>query len=271
MDNKEFESIFDGTVSTARALLVEKAKEYASDVDRMHNFKAAAGALNVTPELALRGMSTKHTISVNDMVKNPDNYTMQQWEEKLGDELNYIILLKALVWERLNENADREEAEEAEPLAPWEMILLDDPNLKWNTSYPFTVTYPYEDGEGKGVDYKLNGFDNLSDASEYHRERTRRNGSWVATETDISDSTVYVRGRYYNYVEAPRHGFTPDMLQYLKENRFTSIGFLKSNGTPVAFRKHFTKDDKIVVRTSADPYNDGLLTPGEIHYHGEEI
>jgi hypothetical protein len=109
MDNKEFEDIFDGMVATARATLLSKSKEYATDEDRLHNFKAAAGALNCSPARANRGMSTKHTISINDMVDHPEKYTMAQWEEKIGDEFNYLILLKAIVWERLNEASDEAE------------------------------------------------------------------------------------------------------------------------------------------------------------------
>lgn len=99
MDQEEFEQVFDRVIEQSRAVLVEKAREYASDGDRMHNFKRAAGFTGGTPEQALWGFLTKHLVSLSDMVRSEKVYPAEVWDEKLGDALNYLILLRALVFD----------------------------------------------------------------------------------------------------------------------------------------------------------------------------
>lgn len=102
MDSEQFEKIFDETVGRSHAVLVEKAKEYAKG-DRLHNFKKAAALKGETPREALMGMMVKHTVSIYDMGCSTDVFTLAQWDEKLGDELNYLILLRAILIEELEQ------------------------------------------------------------------------------------------------------------------------------------------------------------------------
>lgn len=53
MNKEEFEKIFDARVKKVRDLLINKASHYATDVDRMHNFKRAAQVMSTTPTKAL--------------------------------------------------------------------------------------------------------------------------------------------------------------------------------------------------------------------------
>lgn len=117
MDSKEFEEIFESMVSNSRNLLVTKAAEYATGNDRLSNFKMAAAAQGITATQALRGMTTKHTVSINDMVWSGKDFPMDKWEEKIGDEFNYLILLMALIWEGKNEAAEVE-VEEGDGYVP---------------------------------------------------------------------------------------------------------------------------------------------------------
>lgn len=97
MNNEEFEVIFEDTVAKAREVLVTKAKEYAKGGDRLHNFKKAGDLKGETPRQALMGMMAKHTVSIYDMAMTTDTFTDAQWHEKIGDELNYLILLLAVI------------------------------------------------------------------------------------------------------------------------------------------------------------------------------
>jgi hypothetical protein len=95
-----------------RAVLGVKAKEYASSTDRLHNFKTAAtlpcaergyNMGSETPGQALMGMLRKHWVSVMDMVNGHAEdvqYTDKQIDEKIGDAINYLVLLEALLKER---------------------------------------------------------------------------------------------------------------------------------------------------------------------------
>ena len=91
-------------------ILASKQKEYAVGGDRLHNFKRAGILDAESPEKALWGMLKKHIISVRDMIEAlersrecPD-YAL--WDEKLGDFINYLILLEALIIERIEQNLD---------------------------------------------------------------------------------------------------------------------------------------------------------------------
>lgn len=108
MDNRQFELVFENTVQKCRDVLVEKAKEYASDHDRMHNFKKAAHFNGRTPEQELWSFLTKHLVSLTDMVQSGKHYPSEVWDEKLGDFLNYGFLLRALAYESLPETEQAE-------------------------------------------------------------------------------------------------------------------------------------------------------------------
>ena len=99
MNQEEFEAVFEETVEKCRSVLVYKAKEYAVDGDRMHNFKKAAAVIGGTPEQALWGFLTKHLVSLSDMVASGENFSDGLWDEKLGDALNYLFLLRAQITE----------------------------------------------------------------------------------------------------------------------------------------------------------------------------
>lgn len=99
MIGEEFERIFQRQFEMSEQVLVQKAKEYASDNDRLHNFKSAAALIGGTPEQALWGFAVKHLVSVSDMVASGGHYSNAQWDEKIGDAVNYFILLRACVFE----------------------------------------------------------------------------------------------------------------------------------------------------------------------------
>jgi hypothetical protein len=94
-----FNQVFRDTFDKAARVLLTKAEEYASDEDRLHNFKLASHLTGGTPEQALWGFLVKHLVSIHDMVLNGKEYSFEVWDEKIGDSINYLILLKALVEE----------------------------------------------------------------------------------------------------------------------------------------------------------------------------
>jgi len=62
--------------------------------------------LNTTPEKALLGMFMKHFVSVLDLIECPEKATNYLIDEKLGDMINYCILLEACFRERLEERLE---------------------------------------------------------------------------------------------------------------------------------------------------------------------
>lgn len=99
MNSEWFEKVIKEQIKTCEDVLIGKAKEYATDDDRLHNFKNAAGMMSCDPKNALAGMMAKHTISVYDMCRGGKDYPIELWNEKITDHINYLLLLKAIVEE----------------------------------------------------------------------------------------------------------------------------------------------------------------------------
>lgn len=108
MNIEKFNDVLDRTLNKCVATLGVKADEYATD-DRLHNFKVAAAIQNCTPITALAGMMAKHTVSVYDLIQRQEQGLVvprEMWEEKIGDSINYLLLLTALVEERFDEECE---------------------------------------------------------------------------------------------------------------------------------------------------------------------
>ena len=104
MNNEDFSKIVADRVDKINKVLGAKGKEYSSATDRLHNFKLAATIQCCTPEQALYGMMCKHLVSVHDIVFSGAPVSKEIINEKIGDTINYHILLEALILERINEN-----------------------------------------------------------------------------------------------------------------------------------------------------------------------
>lgn len=106
-----FNNVLDNRLFKIQKVLKEKAKEYSSDNDRYHNFNLAARIADVTPERALFGMMLKHWTSVMDLIDWADDYnkmlTTELIDEKIGDTINYLILLEGLLYARAKNIQDR--------------------------------------------------------------------------------------------------------------------------------------------------------------------
>lgn len=100
MIHTEFARVLEQRLNKTVAVLDAKNKEYASDVDKLYNFKRAAAMLGCSPEEALLGMLSKHLVSIIDMVQNKRDADYSIWSEKIGDAINYLILLEAIIIEK---------------------------------------------------------------------------------------------------------------------------------------------------------------------------
>lgn len=97
--------------NNANVVLLQKAKEYATDADRLHNFNSALN-YGVQPVAAAFHFMLKHIISIDDMLKKwkllenrrsigehidpSEEIPYSLCIEKCGDAFNYLILLIAL-------------------------------------------------------------------------------------------------------------------------------------------------------------------------------
>ena len=101
MDSKTFNDFVEFICENhIKGILYSKAQEYAKDEDRLHNFKRASEMSGESAIECLRGMNLKHDVSLDDMLNDEDNginHPQDLWQEKLHDEINYLLLLWALL------------------------------------------------------------------------------------------------------------------------------------------------------------------------------
>lgn len=96
MTHEAFDKLLESRLSAIKAVLGTKAKEYATGEDRLHNFKSSADILRCSPEEACLSFMVKHLTSIIDMVKSETTPAAAVVDEKIGDAINYLILLEAL-------------------------------------------------------------------------------------------------------------------------------------------------------------------------------
>lgn len=104
MDAKDFDNLMESRFAKSRKVLATKAMEYSSDKDRLHSFKRAGDVQSCSPAKALIGMWTKHLVSIFDLVDeleaDPTSVPSARYlDEKIGDTINYAILLEAAIAE----------------------------------------------------------------------------------------------------------------------------------------------------------------------------
>ena len=148
MDTRTFSGIFGAQIKQIESTLINKADEYATE-DRLHNFKAAAELQDENATQALGGMMAKHTVSVYNMINSGEAFPKAVWEEKIGDHLTYLILLRATIVEDgliLEEEtpAEQEKYPDANAYAKTVAYFEDDPDVivvPVEGSAPFDETY----------------------------------------------------------------------------------------------------------------------------------
>jgi hypothetical protein len=99
VDHKTFNELLDRRIDRTRKVLGSKSEEYSKDGDKLYNFNRAATLRRKSPIEVCFDYGTKHLVSVIDMVEAavagalPDQGLV---DEKIGDLINYLILLEAV-------------------------------------------------------------------------------------------------------------------------------------------------------------------------------
>ena len=100
MEVAQFNKLIEEQIEDIRTRSGSKNAEYARGGDKLYNFKRAASVMGVSVEEAHWGMFMKHFISTQDIVEDiEDNKysTRELIDEKIGDAIVYLILLKAIL------------------------------------------------------------------------------------------------------------------------------------------------------------------------------
>ena len=104
MNNKKFEKLSRELLDKAEATLFKKAGEYASNDDRLANFRQPTSMLNISPAEVCLMYQMKHIGSVAKIAKESSQGILPSKEllqEKCQDMLNYTLLFYATVTEMI--------------------------------------------------------------------------------------------------------------------------------------------------------------------------
>lgn len=105
MNSQDFDQIVTDRCDKIKQTLSIKAKEYVRGDDRLHNFNRGAAIAGISREKVLKGFLLKHEISLLDILDDVDKGYLPSEElinEKIGDIINYYILLEVSIRERIN-------------------------------------------------------------------------------------------------------------------------------------------------------------------------
>lgn len=99
MKREEFTNRVEKRIDLIRQTLLTKHKEYAKDDNVFRNFDEAAGGLSLhgTSSEVLWSYMTKHLVSIKDIVADNKPVDTAIVSEKIGDVINYLILLEAML------------------------------------------------------------------------------------------------------------------------------------------------------------------------------
>lgn len=109
MNAKDFNKIVVARMDWCKQTLLAKGEEYSREGDRLWNFKSAGRKRNKHPAEALLDMKVKHDVSVDDIVDDLKRGVVPPKEfvaEKIGDSINYLLLLEGLIEEARTQTND---------------------------------------------------------------------------------------------------------------------------------------------------------------------
>lgn len=99
MTQDEFNVLVTKRLTKCKKVLCIKAEDYANDKDRLHNFKDGAFLTGQTPEQYALSLITKHIIAIRDKLLKAEPMTPEFVSEKIGDIINYMLLMEAIITE----------------------------------------------------------------------------------------------------------------------------------------------------------------------------
>lgn len=98
MTHNQFEELLQRRLKLTGDVLGVKAQEYASATDRLHNFTRSSVITGESRGQVCIGFFLKHLVSILDMVDadaKSQSHSKVYIDEKIGDAINYLILLAA--------------------------------------------------------------------------------------------------------------------------------------------------------------------------------
>ncbi len=113
MNMEEFHSLLESRITKMRDTLAAKSKEYSTNDDKFHNFRESAKLANESeaglfayPADEAAGFMRKHIVSIFDLINDESKGGKNRFamiDEKIGDAINYLVLIEGMLIERHKE------------------------------------------------------------------------------------------------------------------------------------------------------------------------
>ena len=113
MEKNTFDKYYQNLLRKASAKRKEKEEEYFSVKDILANFRRIAIFRNTSTPIAIMDLGSKALQSISDMVNSDfagetpliieGAHTLEQWDEKFVDAINYLFKLYASIREERDE------------------------------------------------------------------------------------------------------------------------------------------------------------------------
>ena len=107
MNAEKFEKLCRELLDKAEDTLFKKSKEYASDEDRLANFRQPTSMLGISPAEVCLMYQMKHIASISKIAKETSQGvlpTKALLQEKCQDVLNYTLIFYTIVSEMIEES-----------------------------------------------------------------------------------------------------------------------------------------------------------------------
>ena len=104
MNNDKFNALLDEQLERCRNLLIKKNEEYATNTDRLSNFRQPSSLMRMHPAEVAFCYDAKHIASIQKIVHELSEGKVpskEMWQEKITDYLNYGFLMNACVMEAI--------------------------------------------------------------------------------------------------------------------------------------------------------------------------
>lgn len=114
MKQVDFKRLLNEIIEEIENRLDLKGEQYAGNQDKLYNFKEIAKIESKTPLSALITLFNKHYVVIKDWFLNGITPSYQEYNERIIDCINYLILAKLLLDEKYECKEEEDECEREE-------------------------------------------------------------------------------------------------------------------------------------------------------------
>lgn len=110
MTFEQFDKLIAGAIENSAGVLRGKNAKYSTGCNPLHNFEVGAAIMGGTPAQAAWRYMTKHLAALRDKIERNDFDDMEDFQEKITDSINYLLIIYAIGCEERKNKRLLEEA-----------------------------------------------------------------------------------------------------------------------------------------------------------------